>query len=441
MVVTRSGRLELGDHTIKAIGIGRDASLTVRGRLLGGANKGASFPQYHEWYCVRCQRGGCWATKFSCFRCGLSRLESEAAAGGFPHPTSKCGGKGKGVFREAQYPGRSGGGDGVPRNVPPTTRRVPNQGNSSAGPAMQIDQLLGLLTGLGCSAAVLGEVQEADKAKAKPRVVPAAEQTVFVLKDKWDRAEAHRQFLQDTAERKQREYEAASQRATDQAVVADDLKKASWKARKELDKTAASSASASVGERESVSSDDGLANAGSMTKTWSRCIQNACWRHHLLSEPRPGLAPTSRLLTNLLARQLLCRHLLPRSRTKTSNKLCERCSHGLRKPSTLWFGSAPSIASKKRHSRGLLGNLPDGNKEGIFDDGWTVVKKKKKTKKLLCPLSTVSGVFNDSFRAPICKSVTKSSPGLNISGQHLSFFRSEQCWLVLCWHECSPHLE
>ena len=161
-------------------------------RLLGGANKGTSFPQYHEWYCVRCQRGGCWTTKFSCFRCGLSRLESEAATGGFPQPTSKGGGNGNCVFREAQYPGRSGGGDGVPRDIPPATRRVPNQGNTPAGPAMQIDQLIGLLTGLGCSAAVLGEVQEAVKAKAKPRVVPVAEHTVFVLKDKWDRAEAYR---------------------------------------------------------------------------------------------------------------------------------------------------------------------------------------------------------------------------------------------------------
>ena len=109
---------------------------------------------------------------------------------------------------------------------------------------------------------MLGEVQEAVVAKTKPRVVPAAEHTVFVLKDKWDRAEAHRKFLQENAERKQREYEAAAQRATDQAVVADDLKKAYWKARKDQDKTAASCASASVGERESVNSDDGLANAG-----------------------------------------------------------------------------------------------------------------------------------------------------------------------------------
>ena len=205
--LTFQGTLLHGGHTIGEVGIGRDASLAMRGRLLGGATKGTSFPQYHEWYCVRCQRGGCWATKFSCFRCGLSRLESEAATG---VPTSKGGGKEKGVFREAQYPGRSGGGDGVPRNIPPSTRRVPNPGNTPAGSAVQIDQLIGLLTGLGCSAAVLGEVQEAVKAKAKPRVVPAAEHTVFVLKDKWDRAEAHRKFLQETAERKQREYEGAS---------------------------------------------------------------------------------------------------------------------------------------------------------------------------------------------------------------------------------------
>ena len=52
----------------------------------------------------------------------------------------------------------------------------------AAGLAVQIDQLIGLLTGLGCSAAVLGEVQEAVKAKAKPRVVPAAEHTVFCSK-------------------------------------------------------------------------------------------------------------------------------------------------------------------------------------------------------------------------------------------------------------------
>ena len=118
----------------------------MRGRQHGGANnKGASFPPYRGWYSVRGQRGGCWATKFSCFRCGLSRLESEAATGGFPQPTGKGGGKGKGVFWESQYPGRSGGGDGAPRNVPPTTRRVPNPG------ARWRDRRFRSISLLGCS--------------------------------------------------------------------------------------------------------------------------------------------------------------------------------------------------------------------------------------------------------------------------------------------------
>ena len=75
------------------------------GRLNGGDNKGTSFPQYREWYCVRCQRGGCWATKFSCFRYGLSRLESEAATGGFPQPTGKGGGKGRASSGRRNIPG------------------------------------------------------------------------------------------------------------------------------------------------------------------------------------------------------------------------------------------------------------------------------------------------------------------------------------------------
>ena len=47
-------------------------------------------------------------------------------------------------------------------------------------------------------------------------------------------------------------------------------------------------------------------------------------------------------------------------------------------------------------------------------------KEKFFKKKLLCPLSTDSGIFDGSFRAPICKSGTKSSPGLNISGPRCS---------------------
>ena len=67
-----------------------------------------------------------------------------------------------------------------------------------------------------------------------------------------------------------------------------------------------------------------------------------------------------------------------------------------------------------------MGNLSDGNKEGIFDNGWTVVKKKKKLKSFSALSQRFREFFNGSFRAPICKSGTKSSPGLNISGPRCS---------------------
>ena len=42
-------------------------------------------------------------------------------------------------------------------------------------------------------------------------------------------------------------------------------------------------------------------------------------------------------------------------------------------------------SQSRRGTQGVLGNLSVGDKEGIFSDGWTVVKKKQKTKKLICP--------------------------------------------------------
>ena len=99
-----------------------------------------------------------------------------------------------------------------------------------------MEQLISLLTSLGCSEAVLGEVQKAVKSKAKPRVVPAAEHAVFVLNYKWDRAEAHLKTLRGTAERKEQEYQAAVQRVRNHALIAEKHRKDYRKARMELDK-------------------------------------------------------------------------------------------------------------------------------------------------------------------------------------------------------------
>ena len=194
---------------------------------------------HNEWFCVRCWRCGCSGGGSRAWSLRRQRLVS-------PNSRAKEEGKEKGAFREARYPGRAG--EGAPSNVPLTVR-------------VQV-QLMSLLTSLRCSEALLGEVQKAVKAKAKPRVVPTAEHAVFVLQDTWDRAEAHLKTLRESAERKVQECQAAVQRATDHALIAEKHKKEKWKARRELDKNknAGSCPSTSEAEHMSVaSSDDGLA--------------------------------------------------------------------------------------------------------------------------------------------------------------------------------------
>ena len=239
--LTLNGRyLHEGDF-VGSTGMKRDDSVTVRRRLKGGARRNPPPPPlYDEWYCARCQRGGCYSTKFTCFRCGLSRLESEAFMGNFPPPTDLKG-KGKGKAhnfppREQQYPGRS-----TPpadqNGLPPTTRRW-MQDSPSPSKADDLSQLTALLTRLGCSENVLNEVRTAVEShnKPKPRMVPAAEKQVFILKGKMDRAQKHLEHLRSVAEQKQKEYEDAVQRATEQAGFFSDIRKEYWKARKELEK-------------------------------------------------------------------------------------------------------------------------------------------------------------------------------------------------------------
>ena len=60
--------------------------------------------------------------------------------------------------------------------------------------------------------------------------------TRCVLQVKWDRAEAHLKTLRESAERKEQEYQAAVQRATDHALIAEKHEKDYWKARREFDK-------------------------------------------------------------------------------------------------------------------------------------------------------------------------------------------------------------
>ena len=90
--LTLNSRLLDEDALIVESGISRDVQISVCRRLRGGAT-------YGEWVCSFCKRGGCWASKPFCFRCGQPR-QSIPAGMGFP-PNGY-----KGNFREQQHMGR-----------------------------------------------------------------------------------------------------------------------------------------------------------------------------------------------------------------------------------------------------------------------------------------------------------------------------------------------
>ena len=115
--LVKEGR-RMGDYnTLVKEGVLRGDTVHMCGRLRAGAQ--ATFPSHMDWFCVACNRGGCWASRPRCFRCGLSRAESEQAMRG-----STSIGNGRGMRngfvqpaphhvppRETQFPGRSGAGN------------------------------------------------------------------------------------------------------------------------------------------------------------------------------------------------------------------------------------------------------------------------------------------------------------------------------------------
>ena len=108
----------MGDHnTLVKEGVLPGDFVHMCGRLRAGAQ--ATFPSHMDWFCVACNRGGCWASRPRCFRCGLSRAESEQAMRG-----STSIGNGRGM--------RNGFVQPAPRHVPPRETQFP--GRSGAGP-------------------------------------------------------------------------------------------------------------------------------------------------------------------------------------------------------------------------------------------------------------------------------------------------------------------
>ena len=52
---------------LRQMGIQRDSRLVMQGRILGGSTSGI------DWVCPHCNKGGCWPTRKTCYRCGKHR--------------------------------------------------------------------------------------------------------------------------------------------------------------------------------------------------------------------------------------------------------------------------------------------------------------------------------------------------------------------------------
>ena len=132
-------------------------TVRMHGRLRGGATPIGGMVET-AFFCAACNRGGCWPTKQRCCRCNLPRTESDRMRGAPSlHPK---GGKGKGQqHREVQFPGRAP----LPGPIMAPTWRPPKKAKQplveAPHPLTPSVDVVGLLKSLGCSEAVLAEVQ------------------------------------------------------------------------------------------------------------------------------------------------------------------------------------------------------------------------------------------------------------------------------------------
>ena len=91
-----------------------------------------------------------------------------------------------------------------------------------------------LLQTLGVSQQVVQDVQQAVN-KSKPRVVEGKEHTLYVLKQKLDKANNHLAHVQEVLQKKEAEYLSALNRVEEQKALVTQLDKDYWEARRRLE--------------------------------------------------------------------------------------------------------------------------------------------------------------------------------------------------------------
>ena len=138
-------------------------------RMRGGSRP----PLFDEWTCARCQLGGCWTTKRSCFRCGLPRAESEKILRSNPPGRIR-----EVPPREEYLMGRP---SPLKQNfVPPTKRKkgprpAPTPAGGAETSAMHIDQVMELLRAIGIDAELMEHIQQRINVKTKAPQKPHSE--------------------------------------------------------------------------------------------------------------------------------------------------------------------------------------------------------------------------------------------------------------------------
>ena len=156
---------------------------------------------------MACSRGGCWASRLQCYRCGFPRIESEKILAGMPPGKGKGGGKaaGRGVVvppRETQFPGRSAG----PQMSSCPTWRLPKQPKAkrsdtpSPPPPPQDCRVVEILRDLGCSPELLSRLQERLDVTppSEPPLAPGSQaKRLADLQASLARAQSHQLVLKD----------------------------------------------------------------------------------------------------------------------------------------------------------------------------------------------------------------------------------------------------
>ena len=186
----------------------RDSTLRMCSRLLGGA---PLQPTPGEWFCPACNRGGCWASRRTCFRC----LKPRPAGGSTPlQPQSR--GRNQRERRalgreptERRPPAQPSGA-----NAPDVRASTPSGNRRQPQPSLNVTSVLELLKGLNLPDDILDVVS--NKLTPVPPE-PKPEKLLLDMRIKIDSLTKEADRLEGVVRTKTTELHTACQRSADKA--------------------------------------------------------------------------------------------------------------------------------------------------------------------------------------------------------------------------------